>query len=282
VEFTKRLHGEGVPAEQRVEGARVVAAWPGTSEIAPERLPGYVQTLRGWGVAIVERPEELRGHGVDAVLLEAQQGSRHAALALPWLDAGVPLFVDKPFACGVADAAAMVGAAARSGAPLLSASSLRFAEEVLGLAVGRVLGAHTYTPASLHPGNPGLFHYGVHGVEMLYALMGGPGCRRVRCASTEGADDVLGEWAGSRLGGVRGLRGGATGFGFIAQGEEAVVATRVDASFIYRNLLRVIVRVLGGGPSPVSAEELVEAVAFQECATASARADGAWVYLPTV
>lgn len=279
IEFTKRLNHRDIPQEQWVDGATVVAAWPGTSEIAPERLPGYVGTLKGYGITIVERPEDLR---VDAVLLEAQKGATHAALAVPFLREGVPVFVDKPFACSVADAAAMVEAAVRGDAPLLSASSLRFAPEVGALQVGRVLGAHVYTPAELHAGNPGLFHYGVHGVEMLYALMGGPGCRKVRCTTTADFDDALGEWSDGRLGGVRGLRAGARGYGFVAYGEKGIHATAVGTGWIYHNLLKVIVAVLSGGPSPVSAHELVEAVAFQECALRSARAGGEAIALPVV
>ncbi len=279
VEFSKRLNHRDIAAEQWVEGASVVAAWPGTSEIVPDRLPGFVATLRGYEIDIVDRPEDLK---VDAVLLEAQQGSTHAALAVPLLRSGVPVFVDKPFACSVADAAAMVEAAARGRAPLLSASSLRFAPEVQSLEVGRVLGAQTWAPASLHPGNPGLFHYGVHGVEMLYTLMGGPGCRTVRCVSTEGADDVLGTWADGRMGGVRGLHASARGYGFVAYGEKGVKATAAGTAWIYHNLLEVVVRVLAGGPSPVSPQELVEAVAFQECALRSSQEGGEAVKLPVI
>ena len=59
--------------------------------------------------------------------------------------------------------------------------------------VGSVLGVDVYTPASTHPRNPGLFHYAVHGVEMMYALMG-TGCRQVRCVTKEGVDVAVGEW----------------------------------------------------------------------------------------
>lgn len=286
VEFTRRLNGRDVVAEQRVGGAVVVAAWPGTSEIAPDRLLRHAETLRAMDVAIVERPQDLAAHRVDGVLVEAQQGSTHAGLAVPWLQAGVPVFVDKPFACAVVEAAAMVEAAAKAGVPLLSASSLRFAREVQAAVAavgGRVLGAQTFTPASLHAGNPGLFHYGVHGVEMLYTLMGGPGCRSVRCVTTEGADDALGVWGDGRLGGVRGLRAGASRFGFSLYGEKAVEVARVDTAWIYHELLKVVVAVLSGAvPSPVSAAELVEAVAFSDCALRSAQAGGEPVALPMV
>ena len=39
------------------------------------------------------------------------------------------------------------------------------------------------------PRNPGLYHYGVHAVEILYTLMG-PGCVRVSCLHEKGVDVV--------------------------------------------------------------------------------------------
>ncbi len=80
-----------------------------------------------------------------------------------------------------ADANLMLDAARRGGTFVWSASSLRFALEVQDVQrrreeLGAVLGADAYSPANLHPANPGLTHYGVHGVEILYGLMG-TGCR---------------------------------------------------------------------------------------------------------
>ena len=279
VEFTRRLNHRDVAPEHWVDGAEVVAAWPGTSRVAPDRLPGYVQTLRDMGIAITERPEQLREHGVDAILLEGQEGDLHAELALPWIRAGVPVFVDKPFACRVADAAAMVEEAARQGVPLLSASALRFVPEAQGL--GPISGAWTWSPGHLHPVNPGLFHYGVHGVELLYTLLG-PGCRQVSCIRTEGADQVTGEWSDGRLGGVRGLRTAAPGYGLVAFTPKGPRTAVLGTTWIYRDLLRAVIPVLAGGPLPVAPRELVEAVAFSECAEQSVRSGGAPVALPVL
>lgn len=272
VEFTKRLMHTAVAESLWVDGGQVVAAWPGTSRIAPDRIQGYVQQLQSMGVALVHSPDELRGM-VDAVLIESQEGATHRPLATPFLLDGIPTFVDKPFACSIADAQAMVDAAAKGSAPLLSASSLRFAREVQALSVGAISGAFTYTPGTQHPLNPGLFHYGVHGVEQLYALMG-PGCRSVRSVRTEGADEVSGLWKDGRIGTVRAVRHGAGGFGFTAFGDKGTVSTTIDMTWPYTELLRVILAVLSGAPSPVSSAELVEAVAFQVAAFHSASLNG--------
>jgi predicted dehydrogenase len=276
-QFARRLNHKDIEPEQWVDGANVVAAFVGTSRITPpERIAEYVAALKDAGVELVERPEELLGR-VDAVLVESNEGGVHRERATPFLDAGLPVFIDKPFAATADDARALVELAARKNVPLLSASSLRFTPGITSVrddpVLGAVLGADVHSPAHLHEANPGLLHYGVHGVEMLYALLG-PGCEQVTCISDEDGDVVTGRWRDGRLGVMRGLRRGASGYGFTVYGEQSIRAMPVATDDIYRDLLRVVVPVLAGEPSPISPAELVEVVAFQEAALASARAGG--------
>ena len=205
VAFTQRLNGIDCPPEQRIAGARVVAGCPGDSKIMPERIPGYVETLRGYGVELVERPRDLIGK-IDAVMITSQQGRRHLERAGPFLDAGIPTFVDKPFAGTLAQAESMIALARRRKTPLMTCSALRYDPTIKAAkAKGPVIGAETWGPAALHDGNPGLLHYGCHMVEMLYALLG-PGCREVRMIHTAGTDVVTGIWKDGRVGIIRGIR----------------------------------------------------------------------------
>src|SRR3954469_4959404 len=84
VAFTQRFNQVGVDERLWVEGARAVAAVPGTSEIGPERIAGHVEKLRELGIAILARPEELIGQ-VDAAMITATDGNVHRALAEPLL-----------------------------------------------------------------------------------------------------------------------------------------------------------------------------------------------------
>jgi hypothetical protein len=265
VAFTERLNHLTIGEDQWVEGAQVVAAVPLPSQVSQERVEPFTEKLRGYGIQILQKPEELLGQ-VDGVLIEA----------------GLPVWIDKPLACTTADARALVDAAQRKGVPLLSASALRYDLSVQGVharreELGAVLGVDAYTPASTHPRNPGFFHYAVHGVEMVYALMG-PGCRRVRCVHQEGTDVAVGEWADGRLATVRGTRKGSYGLGFTAFCEKGLVAEKASA-YYYRELLKQVVALFETGKSPVSAEELVEVVAFQEAANASMERGGEAVEL---
>lgn len=271
VAFTQRVNHVGIAEDQWVEGAQIVAAVPMESQVSPERVGPFTEQLRGYGIEILDRPEQLLGR-IDAVLIEAVDGSVHHARALPFIEAGVPLWVDKPLTCSAAEARSLVEAARRKGVPLLSASSLRFdlpIQDVLARReeIGSVLGVDAYTPASTHPRNPGLFHYAVHGVEMVYALMGA-GCRRVRGVHHDAVDLVVGEWDGGRVATVRGTRAGSYGLGFTAFGEKKVVSA-TSSTYFYREMLKRIVQMLETGESPVSGEELIEVVAFQEAANAS-------------
>jgi predicted dehydrogenase len=276
VQFTKRLNHAGIDEDQWVDGGQVVAAVPLPSLVSPERVGPFTDELRGLGVEIVERPEQLLGR-VDAVLVEAVDGSVHLERALPFVQAGLPVFVDKPLACSVAEARELVAAARRHGAAVFSASSLRFDLSVQDVQrrlpeLGRVLGVDAYTPASTHPRNPGLFHYAVHGVEMVYALMG-TGCRRVRCVHQHDVDFAVGEWGDGRIATVRGTRAGRSRLGFVAFAERGSAAATAS-NYYYRELLKQIVAMATSRRSPISAEELVEVVAFQEAANASMDGDG--------
>lgn len=282
VEFTKRLNHIAIGEDQWVDGAQVVAAWAGSSEITPQQTIGqYVATLKGFGVEIVERPEALIGH-IDAVMVETQGGGSHRALAVPFLEAGLPCFVDKPFACSVEDARAMADWAQKAGAALFSSSSLRYALEIQSTladgTVGPIVGAHAYSPAALHPANPGLFHYGIHAVEPLYALMG-PGCEAVWCVFSEGGEVTSGLWNGGRIGTVRGTRQGAHAYGFIAWGEKGVRASAIDAGVIYRELLKRVVAMFETRQAPIDLGETVEIVSFIMAARRSAEGGGARVAL---
>lgn len=275
--FTQRLNHVDTAPENFVEGARVVAGWPGDSAIMPERIPGYAEQLRGYGIELVPEPEELLGR-IDAVMIESQQGARHRERARPFLEAGLPTFIDKPFAANAEDADAIIALARRHRAPLMSCSALRYDPEVtealrLRDKLGPLLSADVWTSAALHEGNPGLLHYGIHGVEVLYTLMGA-GCIEVRQVSTPGADIVTGLWPEGRLGVVRGLRAGQGGFGFTAHYEKGHHMAVIEGAAFYTEMLKAIVGMFATGEEPIPLAETREIVAFMEAAATSVSKQG--------
>ncbi|MGI9173712.1 MAG: Gfo/Idh/MocA family protein, partial [Rhodothermales bacterium] len=138
-------------SDDALDDFRVVAAYPygsRTIESSYERIPRYTEEVQALGVEIVDSIDELIER-VDVVLLETNDGRLHLEQALPVLEAGKPLFIDKPMAASLADVLALFDAADHYGVPVFSASSLRFQEPMLdvrGGSIGRVLGADAYSP----------------------------------------------------------------------------------------------------------------------------------------
>ena len=283
VAFTKLLNDPAVGPD--LAGYRVVAAYPHGSkdiETSVSRIPKYTEEVKGFGVEVVESIEELLKK-VDVVMLETNDGRLHLEQAIPVLKAGKPIFIDKPVAASLSDAIAIFEAAKEYNVPVFSSSSLRYAKNVQeirqGKVVGKVLGADTFSPAKLEKTHPDLFWYGIHGVEMLFAIMK-TGCKSVTRTSTEDMDVVVGSWKDGRIGTYRGGRTGKMGYGGNAFGEEGVA--EIGPYEGYRPLLVEIVKFFRTGKAPVSPEETLEIYAFMEAADESKRRGGQLVTLESV
>src|SRR5215510_13493471 len=194
--FTKLLNDKSDP--HHVPGARVVAAFKGGSpdvEDSRTRIDRFSAELKDkWGVEFVDSIEALCAK-VDAVLLESVDGRPHLNQVRPVFKAKKRVFIDKPMTASYADAREIVRLSRESGVPFFSASSLRFVGDVQTIRksdkLGGIAGAFTFGPEHLEPHHPDLFWYGIHAVEMLYALLG-PGCDKVSRVKTDSADTVVG------------------------------------------------------------------------------------------
>ena len=278
--FTTRFNNVGVAEDQFVQGAKVVIGCPGESTLAPKFIPQYTEAMKKLGVPLVDKPEDMIGK-VDAMLIEAVDGTVHFERAKPFLEAGLPCFIDKPFTCSVADAKKIIALAEKKKVAIFSSSSLRYAPEVVEFTQdpkpGKLVGCMVYCPASLSPipeRNAGLFHYGIHGVEVLYTLMG-PGCQRVTCTHEKGTDVVTGTWKDGRMATLRGIRDGKQDYGFTAFSEKGVKNVTVGTSVIYRELCKKIVETFEKKASVLDASITLEIVAFIEAANKSGENHGA-------
>ncbi|MBY0587805.1 Gfo/Idh/MocA family oxidoreductase [bacterium] len=281
-EFAARLNHRGISEDQWVDGAEVVVGCPGKSIIFPERIPTETEKIKKLDFPLVESAEEMLAHKIDAVLIEGNGGDQHLDRAFFFLSKKIPAFVDKPFACKFDDARKMFDLADKAGVPLMSSSSLRYAPEVKAwkekfqassssASAPPLLGAITFGPGSQHPLNPGLFNYGIHAVEMLFALLG-KGCESVACSSSKHADMTTGIWDSGQIGSIRTDRpGGAYGFVTFTDRVEHVP---VSTAYIYRELLKEIVGMFQTGKSPIEPAETIELIRFIEQANASAANHG--------
>jgi hypothetical protein len=265
--------------KDHVPGARVVAAFKGGSLDIPSsasRVDEYTKELvEKFGVTLYPTIEELCG-AVDAVMLMSVDGRPHLWQAIPVIQSGKPLYLDKPMAGSLGDVIAIFKLAQSHGVPVFSSSSLRYGKNtqaVRGGAIGPVKSAETSSPFSVEPKHPDMFWYAVHGVESLFTIMG-TGCQSVR-RGTNAAGELLvtGTWQGGRTGAFRESKG----YSGRAVGERGEM--EVGAYDGYGPLVAAVVQFFQTRVVPVPAEETIEMFAFMEAADESKRRGGGEVQL---
>jgi hypothetical protein len=272
--FSQALNA--VNPRPELAGFKVVAAYPhGSKDIAYglDRKPKFIEQIKGMGIEIVESINDLLTK-VDVVLLESNDGRVHLEQLIPVLKAGKRVFVDKPIAASLQGGIDIFKQAKKYNIPIFSASSLRYVPQVQSLAggkLGKVLGADTYSPAHLEKTHPDLFWYGIHGVEILYTLMG-TGCKTVTRTSTVDTDVVVGTWNDGRVGVFRGMRTGKLDYGGTAFCEKGIENIAPYSAYI--DLLIQIIKYFRTGEVPVQPEETLEMLAFMEAADASKKHGG--------
>ncbi len=275
IAFAKTFNDPKVSGD--LADVKIVAGYPGGSPDLPDswnRVKKFTEQLRAMGVEIVESIDALLPK-VDVVFLESVDGRPHLAQARPVIAARKPLFIDKPMAASLADVIRIFDLAQKNHVPCFSASSTRFGSGFQAARKGKfgeIRKCTAWSPMSIEPHHPDLFWYGVHGVEILFTLMG-TGCKTVKRV---GPKEVLGTWEGGREGRFVGKDGyGAEVEGTLGKG----LAGKYEG---YTPLLIEISRFFKTGKPPVAPEETIELFAFMEAADASKAKDGAAVAIAEV
>lgn len=283
VAFTKIFNDPGAAGD--IAGVRIVAAFPGGSPDIPEsrdRVEGFTKQVKAMNVEIVDSIPALL-QKVDVVLLESVDGRPHLEQVRPVLEAGKPVFIDKPLAGSLVDAIAIAELAKKHNVPWFSSSSLRFGPGIANARadpkLGDIVGCDAWGPCHLEPHHPDLYWYGIHGCELLYTYMG-TGCEQVSRSQTEGTDLVVGVWKDGRIGTFRGIRQGKQDYGAMLFGTKGVVLAPGYEG--YKPLVEQIAYFFKTRQAPVTAEETIELMTFMEAADESKRQGGKPVKLETV
>jgi hypothetical protein len=129
---------------------------------------------------ILKSPEDAIGL-VDAVIIPTDIGHEHVHRVRPFIEAGLPVFVDKPLVDSEPDLEVFMKWAAE-GKPILSSSCMRYAKEYLPyreseLGLGSLRLVTMTTPKSWE-------RYGIHALEGFYPILG-PGFISARNIGSE-------------------------------------------------------------------------------------------------
>ncbi len=204
---------------------------------------------------VVDRPEDMIGK-VDAVIIATDIGSEHVDRARPFIEAGLPLLIDKPLCDNRGDLAYFTGLF-EQGYPLMSASSLRFCKEIRPYYRGatRELGELRL----IQYGMPKKWEtYGIHSLEAVYPIVG-PGFLSIRNTGTERRNIVhIKHKSGVDLL-ITGIYDLAGPIPLIISGNSQTVTVYTHDSYnSFRNLLVSFIRFLRTGERPFPWKETVE------------------------
>jgi Oxidoreductase family, NAD-binding Rossmann fold len=207
---------------------------------------------------VVSRPEEVIGH-VDAVVIATDDGDDHVRRARPFIEAGLPVFIDKPMATNIDDLRQFL-AWHDEGKIMLSTSGMRYAPEMRltneqWAHLGDLRWITSFTCKTWE-------RYGIHALEAVEPLLG-PGFISAQALSDAGGDVMhLTHRSGVHVT-IGALHDAYGSFGAVhlygTKGQLAINLT--DTYSAFRSQLVTFIDMLRTGARPLPFEETVELMA---------------------
>ena len=152
------------PGTIRTTGMVMTHAW----SLRPEMARTFGEKYPG--VEMVGDPRDMIGH-IDGVFVDDINAiSLYPLLARPFLEAGIPTFVNRPFATSLAKGQEMVDTADRCGTPLLAASTWEYTESV-GDLQAKVAELPDIKGYVAHNSMSDYYTHGLHGVWYVAAIL---------------------------------------------------------------------------------------------------------------
>ena len=148
----------------RTTGMVLTHAWTIRPDMA-ERLQSSFQ-----GLEIMRHPTDMIEH-IDGVYIDDISAiSLYPLLAKPFLEAGIPTFVNRPFATSLAKGQAMVDLAEEHGTALLTASTWEYTESVGDLRA-KAADMTDIKGYVAHNSMSDYYSHGLHGVWYIHAIL---------------------------------------------------------------------------------------------------------------
>ena len=164
--FLREIHENAAYAD-----VQVVGVYSDDAEAAQKLQDAF-------GVPVLAHYADAVGQ-VDGLVITARHGDNHYKYAKPYMESGIPMFVDKPITVSERDAHDFAAALAKSGVRVSGGSSLRqdtyvtqlrrAATEQIG---GRTLGGFVRAPYQSVNAYGNFYFYAQHLVEMVCEIFG--------------------------------------------------------------------------------------------------------------
>lgn len=163
-------YGKMFNIDKKFPGAEVRYVWGETDEFAKKAME------KGGIPNQVKDPREMMGK-IDALIVDHRHPKYHLEAATPFVKAGIPTFVDKPFCYRAAEGKEFLEMAQKVGTPISSYSSIAQSNATFDMkdqvkAMGEIIQVVRTGTVDLNSKYGGVFFYGVHIVQPLLYIFG--------------------------------------------------------------------------------------------------------------
>lgn len=209
---------------------------------------------------IAQKPEDLIGK-VDAVMVVFRHGDLHAKYAVPFIEAGIPTWIDKPFAIKNEDAKRIIEASKKHNTLVTGGSTCKYAYDILniknavenGSRIGKIKSAMVNFPAELTNEYGGLYFYGAHLVEMTLAAFG---YSPKSVVATEQNENVVAVLKYDNYQVIMNFIPDASQYYAVVFGESGTMIREIDINIVYMLGFDKFAGMLRSGKMPVPYENL--------------------------
>lgn len=131
-----------------------------------------------FGVPIAEQYDQFVGQ-IDGLIITARHGDYHYAYAKPYIESGIPMFIDKPITISEEEAVEFMTALKEKGIQISGGSMCKYANGVQELKrvvntgeCGAVYGGYLRAPISMTNNYGGFYFYSQHLVQVICEIFG--------------------------------------------------------------------------------------------------------------
>ncbi len=194
---------------------------------------------------------------VDAAIIHSANWDLHLPHALPFIEAGVPVLLDKPMVGNLRDLHEVLRLQAKYGTLIMGGSSVRWAGDVQELCeqreeMGEIGGCWCQ-------GRGDFFNYGIHTVEMFQGFFGA-GVLAVEHVGHSGPTDVFRADYDTGVPVFFALGSGANPWFIAISASNGVFARTVGSGDAYQRLIERFVAAIRSGEPPIPLDENLEAI----------------------